>query len=220
MKKIALSALVLIFGAFGASQASAATIGIAQLNNTTLMIEYLGSSGTDLYDFRYTVTFGTGGLQETDQSGHFDYLVGINFKPGTGNLVGYSGTPTTTAAGAWTYNVDTNLSSSNTNCASSPGNNNFFCGALSPMTFNNPTSSAGSLVWNFTLQITGVTDTNLFIQDGTPIRALFADADGQTSLLSLQTTAVPEPASLSLFAFGLLAAAGMSKRLSRKSLRS
>jgi hypothetical protein len=189
--------------------ASAASIGSVTWDNTTLLIQLLGYSGT-LYDFQMSVIFGTGGLQETDQSGHFDYLVGVNFKPGDGNVTAFSNA-STTADGSWTYKVDSNLNSASSGCASAGAGNDFFCG-ITTSTLANPTNVAGTLTWNFTLNITGVTDpNNLIVQGESPIRALFADASGQTSLFSLK---VPEPTTISLLGIGI-AAVALRRRYSR-----
>jgi hypothetical protein len=206
MKKLLTAAALLLATAL---PARASTIGSATWDNTTLMIELLGYSG-NLYNFEMSVIFGTGGLQETDQDGHFDYLVGVNFKPNEGNVTGISGTPTTTAAGDWDFSVDANLSSASSSCAIKGAGNDFFCG-ITTDTLANSTDLAGTLKWNFTLNITGVTDPNNLIVTGTPIRALFADANGQTSLFSLT---VPEPTTISLLGIGI-AAVALRRRYSR-----
>ena len=62
----------------------------------------------------------------------------------------------TTALGTWFYNVDTNLSGSNTNCADASGNTNFFCGANTGDWGLNPTAGNAIYSWTFTLAINGV----------------------------------------------------------------
>lgn len=197
----------------GASPASA---GIVEWNNATFEVELLGFTGNQ-YTFGLTADFTN--FAEVDQEGHFAYLIGINFKPSQGDLVD-SSNESTDAQGVWVYNVDTNVSSSNTNCALAAGNNNFFCGANTGDWALNPTAGNPIYTWNFTLEINGVTaGQEGSLDDNAPLRALFTDGgpEYQTSLMS-QTTGtsqVPEPTSLSLVGLGLLAG-GLRKLRNRK----
>lgn len=206
-------ATVLSLG-LGAAPASA---GVVEWNNATFSVELLGFTGNQ-YTFGLTADFTD--FAEVDQDGHFAYLIGINFKPSQGNVVD-SSAESTTALGTWFYNVDTNLSSSNSNCATANGNNNFFCGANTGDWALNPTSGDAIYSWTFTLAINGVlAGQEGSLDDNAPLRALFTDGEPkyQTSLMSQTTGAsqVPEPTSLSLLGLGLAAGAFQKLRKNRK----
>jgi hypothetical protein len=227
--------LIAIFGvalwALSGSPAVAGPIGSVEWNNATFSVELLGSAG-DLYTFELTADFtgfvdGQAGDPGVDQEGHFAYLVGINFKPSNGNLIGISGTPTTDATGTFTYGIDSNLSSSSTDCSAAGAGNDFFCGLLISTNDweNNSTSGDPIYTWTFTLQIANVTDADALVSD-TGLRALFTDGsdDFKTSLASLTTgtgtSSVPEPSSFSLLGLGLASLASCVTRRHRSSRES
>lgn len=207
---------VIVAGALSLGLASPASAGVIEWNNATFQIDLQSFLGNQ-YTFRLTADFS--GFAEVDQTGHFAYLVGINFKPSQGDLVD-SSNESTNALGTWIYNVDTNLSSNNVNCANAPGNNNFFCGANTGNWALNPTAGNPIYTWNFTLQINGVAaGQEGSLDDNAPLRVLFSDGapENQTSLMSLTTAAqVPEPTSLSLVGLGLLAGGLRALRKNRK----
>jgi PEP-CTERM motif len=206
------------------SQASAGPVGSVEWNNSTFEVELVSSVGGQYtFELRADLT----NFSQIDQTGHFDYLIGVNFKPSNGTVVGIVGTPITDAGGSWTYNVDAALNSGGGTDCKQPGNNEFFCGVLLDVSdwASNP-AAGNTYTWQFTLQITGVTDEDALVS-GTPVRALFAEyhyrrnggGDWQTSLASLTTgTSVPEPSSFSLLGFGV-AALGSSIIRQRKSRR-
>jgi len=235
-------AAALGFAIASASVASAGPIGTVDWNDATFSIEYLRSAGTDLYEFQYKADF-TGFVDP----GQNDYIIGINFKPADGNLIGYSGTPTTTAFGTWAYQVDSNLNSGGSlqpvcDAPNQNTGNDFFCGGLVIANLTDPLANSTSrdpiYTWNFTLNITGVTDASQLVFS-TGIRALFTsgeckvkggngpdagEIDCNTSLASLTTGAgdggdgdgdgetVPEPGALLLFGAALIGLASRFRR--------
>ena len=108
------------------------------------------------------------------------YLVGINFKPSQGNVVD-SSAESTTALGTWFYNVDSDLSGNNTNCAEASGDTNLFCAANTSDWALNPTSGNAIYAWTFTLAINGVTaGEEASLDNNAPFRALFTDGQPGT----------------------------------------
>ena len=221
-RRILIAILGVALWALSGSPAVAGPIGSVEWNNATFSVELLGSAG-NLYTFKQTADLtgfvdGQDGDPGVDQEGHFAYLVGINFKPSNGNLTAINGTPTTNATGTFTYGIDSNLSSSSTDCSPAGPGNDFFCGLLISTNDweNNPTSGNPIYTWTFTLQIANVTDANALVS-GTGLRALFTDGsdDFKTSLASLTTgtgTSVPEPSSFSLLGLGLASLASCVTR--------
>lgn len=211
LSAILAAAAMLLIGA----RAEASPVGTVVWNDATFTVELTGVSG-DQYTFELTADF-TGFTPGLDQTGNFNDLIGINFKPSQGDVTGFSNT-SQTAAGLWVYNIDSNLSSSNTTCANEPGNNNFFCGANTTNWLLNPTAGNPKYTFDFTLTITGVSDADSLVL-GAPLRALFGSyvcnnhgCSWHTSLMSETTgTGVPEPTSLALISLGA-ATFGVARR--------
>jgi len=209
----------LALGLLLASRPAAAgslTMGEVDWYGAVFTVDLVGFSG-DYYSFEYTANFTN---FDSDAAGeHTDYIVGINFKPSQGNLVGYKNA-TTDADGSWTYGVDSNLSSAGftASCAPKGTGNDFFCGALTSGTDYTANPTTLVYTWDFTLKITGVTSPELLALN-TPLRALFtsgttnSQGDYYTALMSQTTHAVPEPSSVLLLGIGSFAA--MRKRLFR-----
>jgi hypothetical protein len=185
-----------------AGTAQAGPIGGVTWNGGEFTVALTNVAGNN-YTFVYTADFTdfTGG-------GHTNYIYGINFKPSSGDVTGFSDFATT-APGTWSNAVvDVNLSA---NGCSGAGADYFCAEAAIPGAL-----TTGVYTWTFTLALTGVSDPDSLVI-GAPIRALFGEYNKNTgvwqSSLMSGTTTVPEPGGLALLGVGLV---GLAAKLLRR----